>query len=605
MSDIRPIRELLADDAELRAVLDDLNVKYVRIAANGHWSYEKLGRARHGRDALERGLLLRLADLIPEGRNMRSGEWTLRKYDGVSGPSILIERLPVAVADRLPQEVLAALKKQVKADGNGVLVGEPGSGKGALLLWLALQIPDQPVLYVAENPPSEFPGTHVMHVYPPSSREERRSLERFIRLSPTVMWDRVVDTDDLRTLYGFPGARRRWYTTDATSIRSALRLLTAATQFGCDARFSTLLHVASSVIGRPEARNLIVKTDGDWREAWSSEESALDLIAAYESSDIRRLGPTETSVPAISVEPKVQIADDFAAEAASAASPVETRPSEEGEALIRQTDSPHTIEVDDADLEEIERPRGDEVITGMLAKDEIRELREQGIVPQDEDTTLSRKVNPPEATKAYVIPPQELLTRHKEITKPAAYSGSIGPEVDDVEAIVQDDAVEQDAHTAIAHTEVQAGIVSGVVGFEEESDEDDESMGYSDVFSGTLDFDSLAEEMLSEISELESPDDDRALATDPNRLVVIEASETSAAVDDDDVADLPTEAVPGIPSIPIPKAGIIRLASEASEARAKTNRVEKIEIDESKEDSTREISMNERLSLLRKRREEK
>lgn len=598
MSDVRPIRELLSEAEELRAILDDLNVKYVRIAANGHWSYEKLGRSRHGREPLELGMLLRIADLIEPERPMRSGEWALRRYDGVGGPSILIERLPIAVADRLPQEVLATLKRQVRQPGNGVLVGEPGSGKGGLLLWLALQIPDQPVLYVAENPPSEFPGTHIMHVYPPSSAAERRSLERFVRLSPTVMWDRVLRMSDLQTLYGYPGAGRRWFTTDATSVRSALRILTAASHRGIDARFGTMLHLASSVIGRPEARNLLLRDEDGWHEEWSADESVLGLLAAYETSDIRRLGPTEVSVPGVNLElmmaaanerqQTIEVAEDFAAEAESVAEPIVTEKSKitaEGDAV------PLTIEVDDADIED-EYSRN-EAITGMLAREEMRELREQGLESEAADghTQIAPPDAPPappmsERTRAYVETPAELL-RH-DITKPGEY------QVPDLEPGDGLDDIPDPPEVNLEDLRITTM---------EDVDEDDlQKVGeeivrdFSEVFEADLDFESLAEEMLSEISDLDAGDEH--VQTDPNRLIIIDPSEveiveldeTQLHIEDDTRAS----SAEFLDQTKAAGAAILRLADGSSAA---------VDEDE-QEDSTKEFTLNDRLMLLRKRRNE-
>lgn len=575
--DIRPISELLAEVGELRAALDDLNVKYVRIAANGHWSYEKLGRARHGREVLERGTLLRLAELVPPGRHLRSGEWALRRYDGVAGPSILIERLPVAVADRLPQEVLATLKQQVKQAGNGVLVGEPGSGKGGLLLWLALQIPDQPVLYVAENPPSEFPGTHIMHVYPPSNAAERRSLERFVRLSPTVMWDRVARMSDLQTLYGYPGAGRRWFTTDATSVRSALRLLTAASERGCDARFSTMLLLASSVIGRPEARNLLLREDSGWSELWSADESVLELLEAYEASDIRRLGPTELSVPGIDLSiGKVAVADDFAAEAASAANPVRT----EARAVdLAPVDSPLTLEVDGDELDEYTKG---EAITGMLPRDEIRELREQGMVPGRSAPDAPR---PPiaERTRAYLETPDELM--RGEVTSPASYLTSIVPDLDDDE----DEPPEMMNLDDLRITTMEDLDESDLRLLDEldELDDLDQLEGdFSEVFDAALDFESLAEEMLSDVSDVDPPVDEY-LHTDPNRLVIID-DDAFRGLNVDDTSDTSQEHTVAA------GADIVRLAESMS--------VDAVSAPTEGHESTREFTLNERLMMLRKRR---
>lgn len=546
MNDVRPLRELFSDLSELQAVLDDLNVKYVQIAANGHWAYEKLGRARHGGTAVEIGVLLRVADLVPLDRPLRSGEWALRRYDGVSGPSILIERLPTAVADRLPQQVLATLRRQVKQPGNGVIMGEPGSGKAGLLLWLALQIPDQPVLYIAENPPAEFPGKHIMHVFPPSSDAERRALERFIRLSAAVMWDRVVRPDDLQTLYGYPGAGRRWFTTDASSVRSGLRMLTAAAQNGADARFSSLLFLASSVIGRSEARNLLVREGERWTEEWVADdaEPALGLLGAYERTDIRQLGPTEVSVPGIAVA-------DGQAAAAEAPAPL---------AEVSGHEPAMTVEVD---VDPAEYDRGEGAVTGMLAGDAVRELQEQVLALEEVPAPL-RVEAVAEATRAYLRTPQELL--QQEATNPAA----VAPQAFMDAADVADPTPTSRVPSSTMQVEIED--------LEPLDDYDDQ--GFSGVFDGELDFESLAEEMLSEISEIETSleDLDGLGAGNPDRLLVFDdPPPRRAAAFDPDESEEHTRAGGG---------EILRLAAQLAH--------------ESGEDSTRQFQGTPRSGVIRK-----
>lgn len=616
---------------ELRSVLDDLNVKYVTIAFNGHWSFEKLGRSRQGSDPFDREILRQIASLIPPGRQVRSGEWALRKYDGVSGASILIERLPVAVADRLPQDVLAALKRQVKRSGNGVLVGEPGSGKGALLLWLALQMPDEPVLYVAENPPSDFPGHHVMHVFPPSTQAERRALERFVRLSPTVMWDRVASPQDLMTLYGFPGAGRRWFTLDSSSVRSALRMLTAATQNGSDARFSTLLHLSSSVIGRPEARNLLLRSEEGWREAYLEGESAVALLEAFDGSDVRLLQSNEVSRPGIALdemEPKVEVDPDFVREAesiakTSAQAPVEERapppapPSEPREETANDDlnfefgpdgghaapfdpapavaasdsrlsppstadqdddyDHPHTVEVDVGLDEE------SDAITGMLAREEMRELREKQLDSLGEDGIPSMNVDEmPEVTRSYIETPEEIAP-HKSAEGDSSYLQRIVPDLDEPPA--PPDVNLSDLRITTMEDVDEADLEILDIDDEELSEVDDDD--FSGVFDGELDFESLAEEMMSEMSEVEAETQVGSAAhyssqqTNPERVVLSE--------DDLRMFNSPDETSDEEQNHTISAtADVLKLAQSMQPAQEP-------------EESTKEFTLNERLMMLRQR----
>jgi hypothetical protein len=596
---------------DLKTILDDLNVKWVTIAPNGHWSYEKLGRTRHGSAPLDSTMLRSIAEEIPPGRHIRSGEWALRKYDGVQGAAILIERLPVAVADRLPQQVLAALKRQVRQDGNGVLVGQPGAGKGALLLWLALQIPDEPVLYVAENPPSEFPGNHIMHVYPPSTPQQRRALERFVRLTPTVMWDRVANTEDLLTLFGFPGARRRWFTLDSSSVRSALRMLTAATQNGCDTRFSTMLSLTSSVIGRPEARNMIVRDDDGWSELFCDDESCLPTMAAYETSDIRRLGPTEVSVPGIPLDemppPEVDVTSHTA--------DTEDELQEVTDADLDTPDvsDPHTVPVDvDAALSEVseiseaEDVDPDDAVTGMLPREEVRELREQQMrkagdgegemLQSIKEATAERAV--PEVTKHYVDMPEELAGRvsgddavHAKGDEQAAYLNSIVPGLD------LDEESAPDAVPAVNIDDLRITTIETVneedlevIDDVEEPDSYDglaDDSDYSGVFDGELDFDSLAEEMLSEISEVEVADPESAAAfaaTNPEHQILLSEHDIESVEDDFDEAPTRTAS-----------SEVVAIAARRAAEQAEQTKDEE-------DDSTTEFTLDKKLLALRRQR---
>lgn len=275
------IQELLASGGEFSTILEDPNVKHIIVVPNGDWTYLKLGRNRDGSEAVSQGWLADLAGLVPRGAALRHREWAIRTFEGVGGRSLLVERLPTAVVDRLPQSVVNALKRQIRRDGNGLLVGQPGSSKGAILLWLAMQIPDEHVLYVSENPPNELPGAHILHVFPPNDRAERRNLERLARLNQTVIWDRVAGPEDVHTLFGFPGARRRWFSLDASSVASSLRTLTGYMYQGVDARFDSVLALESSVIGRPEVLNFVVRDGDGWDEVYYSSESALQLIEVF------------------------------------------------------------------------------------------------------------------------------------------------------------------------------------------------------------------------------------------------------------------------------------------------------------------------------------
>lgn len=293
------LQNLLASGGEFSTIIEDLNVKYVIVAPNGEWTFSKLGRIREGGESLSAGWLEDLRSIVESGQVLRHREWAIRSFDGVGGPSFLVERLPSAVVDRLPQTVVNALKRQIRRDGNGLLVGQPGSSKGAIMLWLAMQIPDEHVLYVSENPPNELPGGHIVHVFPPNDSRERRNLERLARLNQTVIWDRVASPRDVHTLFGFPGARRRWFSLDASGVRSSLRTLAGYMYQGVDARFDTIVALESSVIGRPEVLNFLMRDEsGRWEEVFHSAQPALELIKAFSAEGWDSLGGlTQRSEP--------------------------------------------------------------------------------------------------------------------------------------------------------------------------------------------------------------------------------------------------------------------------------------------------------------------
>lgn len=584
MSEVTSIDDLLSRVGPLREILDDLNVKYVTIAANGFWSFEKLGRMRTGNKPIPGAIVRGIGELVPADRHLRHGDWALRRYDGVGGPSILIERLPVAIADRLPQEILAVLKKQMRQNGNGGVIGQPGCGKAALLLWLALQIPDEPVLYVSENPPAEFPGNHIVHVYPPTTPGERRSLERFVRLSATVMWDRIASPEDLLTLFGFPGAKRRWLTLDSSSIRSALRMLAGAVQYGCDARFSTLLSLSTSVIGRPEPRNLAVREQEGWTEPFCSGESALEYLAAFEDRDVRRLVTTELSVPDISLRPKVEVAEDFAAEAEEFQTPVMTELTEASEAseasetseAEEASEAPepglHTIEVDvDADAVD----GVDDAATGVLRKEDADAVPEL-LDGSEQETELHLPLRArlggglPEVTRQYDEKPPEI-----GIPETTASLIESRKSADETPARINVENLRITTDGALSGDYLEVAAASG----DEDSYPEDD---FSGVLAEDLDFEQLADDMLSEISEVESSEDSRprgaVASTDPAQPIFLSEEDIE----------------------PIEEAHEDTVAARIS-VKDLARRMK--QMGQNEEESTREFTLNEKLLTLRQSRE--
>lgn len=290
MTDERPLKELLASATQFSATLEDHNVRHVVIAPDGEWTYFKLGRMRPGESTLEDSWLEDLSARLSTESALNHREWAFRRFEGHGGSSFLIERLPTAVLERLPNDVMTGLESQIRREGNGLIIGRPGTSKASMLLWLALKIPDETVLYIADNPPSELPGRHILHVYPPDNHAERRQLERLARLNPTVMWDRIASPSDVHTLFGFAGDRRRWFSIDASSVRSALRALAGYMNQGVDARFDAVVALDASIIGRPEVLNFLTREPDGWHERFHNGDPALDLMNAFSRSDFRPLG---------------------------------------------------------------------------------------------------------------------------------------------------------------------------------------------------------------------------------------------------------------------------------------------------------------------------
>ncbi len=259
---------------EFRAVIEDANVKHVVIQPSGRYEYVKLGRHRAGSAAISEDLLAAFNEIAVVGG--RSGEWMVRVYDGAWGSTLLLERLPTTIVDRMPPAVMNNLKRLVRKDGMGMVLGSPGSSKSTILLWLTMQTTDETILLVSENPPVELPSNHLVHVYPPSSPEQRRELERLVRLSAAVFWDRAT-VEDLVLLLTFPTAKRRWFSMDGRA-KDVPNVLRAMEIHGLAPRLDAVLLVSTSVIGRSEVQNLVVRESGEWDEVYAADEPMAHLL---------------------------------------------------------------------------------------------------------------------------------------------------------------------------------------------------------------------------------------------------------------------------------------------------------------------------------------
>lgn len=289
MSDLRAI---LTRSSELLAVLEDVNVPFVHISPSGRYEFSKLGRSRTGPAPVPadvHGELCAALDAL--GGTTIFQEWSLRLFRGSDWTqrkraTVLIERLPASIVDRLPQPVLQGLKLAVKHDGCGVILGPPGSSKSSILAWLALQLTDEPLLLVSENPPVEIPGDRITHVFPPTNLAEERALQRLIRVSPNVFWDRINGQNDLQTALGFGAGRRRWFSADFASAEIAGHFFTALGQVGLRPRWDAVLTLSLSVIGRPEVTHFATREAGAWTHrvgkdalSWIGHESIPETFA--------------------------------------------------------------------------------------------------------------------------------------------------------------------------------------------------------------------------------------------------------------------------------------------------------------------------------------
>lgn len=271
----------------LKNVLEDLSVRHVIVGPNGRWSYEKLGRTRNDQPLLDLENLSKLSDIVRLRGLNRFGEWSVKTYRGKNGDLLLFERLPIPVADRLPQTILSGLKKQVRLDGDGVVIGPTGAGKSSLLCWLALQIPDEDVLLVSENPPNQLPGQHVQHVFPPTSELKRRGFERLIRLSTIVFWDRVSSGQDMATLLASTRAKRRWFTLDSSDFYDALNMLMAWSRTGISPKLNTVFSVSRSGIGRTEPTTFLTFDGDTWMEKHRADQEYANAMTQFDEGVMR------------------------------------------------------------------------------------------------------------------------------------------------------------------------------------------------------------------------------------------------------------------------------------------------------------------------------
>lgn len=271
---LKSLHSLFEQHPEMRGVLEDVNVRHIVIGPDGRFEYSKLGRHRLASSNIPEDLRQQIH--VHASNATPVGDWMVRSFSGAFGHTLLLERLPTPVLDRLPQPVLTHLKRVVRREGVGLILGNPGASKTTILLWLAHQWTEESLIFISENPPAERPASHIFHVFPPSSAEQRRDLERLVRLNAAVFWDRATPSD-LVTLLTFPGGKRRWASIDGqpSDLPATMRAMASA---GIPTRLDAVLFVSSSVVGRPEIQNLAVREDGRWDEVYLTVDSILPFL---------------------------------------------------------------------------------------------------------------------------------------------------------------------------------------------------------------------------------------------------------------------------------------------------------------------------------------
>ena len=276
------ISNWLQEHPSLARILDDKSVGFVFVECSGNWHFSKLGRVRTG-TALPSEATAKFHGLLSGADQGSWGDWSCRIFQGAQGPSLLIERRPSASDDRLSPEIRRRLQRCVAQPGNGVIVGPPGSGKSALLLWLCEQVTEGPVLVVSECAPDRDDGAVFTHLFPPVDLVSARSLDRLLRLSPSVFWDRLDQHADLRAFLVSGSSSRRWCTVDSDAADEVDRILDTLRQDGI--QVDCVVELGCSIIGRSEVKNVRFFEDGQLHDADEPEREERSAPLASQETD--------------------------------------------------------------------------------------------------------------------------------------------------------------------------------------------------------------------------------------------------------------------------------------------------------------------------------
>ncbi|MGM0556593.1 MAG: hypothetical protein ACQEVA_09480 [Myxococcota bacterium] len=206
------------------------------------------------------------------------GPWSFRALRSGDGWTVFGERRSQMETSNLDHDVRNALLEQAKRGGTGLFVGPPDSGKASLMLWLAAQLGRKSLVFVSELPPRQLPGPSATHVYPPTTRGERRDLERLLRAHDCIFWDRLNDPDDLSMLIDTPGVHNRWITMDAENPAEALLRLDFLSIGRLPIDFESFAVTGFNDKHEPCLFNLLCFERGEWREHFALSRSVKSLL---------------------------------------------------------------------------------------------------------------------------------------------------------------------------------------------------------------------------------------------------------------------------------------------------------------------------------------
>lgn len=262
----------------IKLISEDATQK-IKLAPTGELCILRDRRWKITDAAVDASAVRSLASVIDEyGGLVELGPWSFRVLRSGSGWTVFGEQRAEMATSNLDSGVREALLEQAKRGGTALFVGPPDSGKSSLMLWLADQLGRKSLVFVSELPPEELPGPSATHVYPPTSRGERRDLERLLRAHDCVFWDRLNHPDDLAVLIDTPGIHNRWVTMDAENPAEALLRLDFLSIGRLPIDFESFAVTGFDDQRQPCLYNLLCFERGEWREHYALTRSVKSLL---------------------------------------------------------------------------------------------------------------------------------------------------------------------------------------------------------------------------------------------------------------------------------------------------------------------------------------